>query len=78
MSDRLDTITIFVAVAEQESFAAAARQLGRTPASITRAVATLEEQLRTRLLNRTTRSVSLTEDGARYLESSRRLLAAYN
>jgi DNA-binding transcriptional LysR family regulator len=78
MSDRLDTIAIFVAVAEHESFAAAARHLGRTPAAVTRAVAALEEQLRTRLLNRTTRSVSLTDDGARYLDVSRRLLAAYN
>ncbi len=78
MSDRLDTITIFVAVAEHESFSAAARHLGRTPAAVTRAVAALEGQLRTRLLNRTTRSVSLTDDGVRYLDVSRRLLAAYN
>ena len=78
MSDRLDIISIFVAVAERESFAEAARQLGRTPAAVTRAVAALEDQLRTRLLNRTTRSVSLTDEGMRYLEVSRRLLAAYN
>jgi DNA-binding transcriptional LysR family regulator len=77
MTDRLDNIAIFVAVAEHESFAEAARRLNRTPAAITRAVATLEEHLRIRLLNRTTRSVSLTDEGARYLEVSRRLLAAY-
>jgi len=78
MTDRLDTIAIFVAVAEHESFAEAARQLGRTPAAVTRAIATLESQLRTRLLNRTTRSVSLTDDGARYLDVCKRLLAVYD
>lgn len=77
MSDRLDTIAIFVAVAENSGFAEAARRLGRTPAAMTRAVASLEDQLKTRLLNRTTRSVSLTDDGARYLEVCRRILDAY-
>jgi DNA-binding transcriptional LysR family regulator len=78
MSDRLDALAIFVAVAEQRSFAQAARQVGRSPASVTRAVATLEERLQTRLFNRTTRSVALTDAGARHLESCRRLLAAYH
>ena len=76
--DRLEAVTIFVAVAERESFAEAARHLNRSPAAITRAVAALEEHLQSRLLNRTTRSVSLTDAGARYLESCRRLLAAYD
>ena len=78
MQDRLDALTIFVAVAEQQSFAEAARQVGRSPASVTRAVASLEERLQTRLFNRTTRSVALTDAGTRYLESCRRLLAAYD
>jgi DNA-binding transcriptional LysR family regulator len=78
MQDRLDALTIFVAVAEQQSFAQAARQLSRSPASVTRAVAALEERLQTRLFNRTTRSVALTDAGGRYLESCRRLLAAYD
>jgi DNA-binding transcriptional LysR family regulator len=78
MNDRLDTLTIFVAVAEQQSFAEAARQLSRSPASVTRAVAALEERLQARLFNRTTRSVALTDAGARYLASCRRLLAAYD
>jgi DNA-binding transcriptional LysR family regulator len=77
MADQLDTIAIFVAVAEHESFAEAARRLNRTPAAITRAVASLESDLRTRLLNRTTRSVALTEEGARYLDVCRRLLAVH-
>jgi DNA-binding transcriptional LysR family regulator len=78
MQDRLDTLAIFVAVAEQESFVEAARQLGRSPASVTRGVAALEERLQTRLFNRTTRSVALTDAGARYLENCRRLLTTYD
>jgi DNA-binding transcriptional LysR family regulator len=73
--DRLESWTIFVAVAEEDGFAAAARRLGRSPAAVTRAVAALEERLATRLLNRTTRSVALTDEGARYLDQCRRLLA---
>jgi DNA-binding transcriptional LysR family regulator len=78
MQDRLDALTIFIAVAEQQSFAEAARRLSRSPASVTRAVTALEERLQTRLLNRTTRSVALTDAGARYLENCRRLLATYD
>ena len=78
MQDRLDALTIFAAVAEQQSFAEAARHLSRSPASVTRAVAALEERLQTRLFNRTTRSVALTDAGARYLESCRRFLATYD
>ena len=78
MNDRLEALAIFVAVAEQQSFAEAARQLRRSPASVTRAVSALEERLQTRLLNRTTRSVALTDAGARYLENCRRLLSTYD
>jgi DNA-binding transcriptional LysR family regulator len=77
MTDRLDSLAIFVAVAEHESFVEAARALNRSPAAITRAVAVLEDRLQTRLLNRTTRSVALTEAGARFLEGCKRALAAY-
>ncbi len=77
MQDRLEALTIFVAVAEQKSFIEAARQLRRSSASVTRGVAALEERLQTRLFNRTTRSVALTDAGARYLENCRRLLASY-
>jgi DNA-binding transcriptional LysR family regulator len=78
MHDRLDALTVFVAVADQQSFAEAARQLSRSSVSVTRAVAALEERLQIRLFNRTTRSVALTDAGARYLESCRRLLATYD
>ena len=59
--DRLETVEFFVAVAEAGSFVGAARQLGRSPAAMTRAVASLEDRLGIRLFNRTTRAVALAE-----------------
>jgi DNA-binding transcriptional LysR family regulator len=73
--DRLDAMTAFVAVAELRGFAPAARRLGLSPSGVTRLVAGLEERLDARLLQRTTRSVTLTDAGARYLERARRILA---
>ncbi|HVK99822.1 MAG TPA: LysR family transcriptional regulator [Dongiaceae bacterium] len=74
--DRLYLMTVFVTVAEAESFAAAARRLALSPAAVTRAVALLEERLGVKLLNRTTRFVRVTQAGQRYLEESRRVIAA--
>lgn len=62
----LESIRVFLIVAEQQSFAGAARQLGMTPASVTRTVAALEARLGVQLLVRTTRQVSLTSAGALY------------
>jgi DNA-binding transcriptional LysR family regulator len=73
--DRTDAIAVFIAVADQGSFAAAARRLGRSPASVTRAVADLEARLGVRLLTRTTRAVSTTEAGQRFLGGAKRVLA---
>ena len=73
--DRLQTMAAFVAVAEEAGFAAAARRLNMTAPSVTRAVAELEKRLGARLLHRTTRTVRLTEAGARYLGDCRRLLS---
>jgi DNA-binding transcriptional LysR family regulator len=73
--DRLHAMEVFAAVAEAGSFAGAARQLRLSPPAVTRAVAALEERLGVRLLNRTTRSLSPTEAGLRFLASARRLLA---
>jgi DNA-binding transcriptional LysR family regulator len=78
LMDRLDELAIFVAVAEQGSFVAAARLLGRSPSAATRAVSALEDRLAIRLFNRTTRSVALTDEGARYLDRCRRALAAFD
>jgi DNA-binding transcriptional LysR family regulator len=72
--DRLDAIAVFVAVVDARSFAAAARKLGRSPAAVTRAIASLEGRLGTRLLNRTTRSVSLTDTGQQYYVGARRVM----
>lgn len=74
--DRLNVMTIFIAVAEQEGFAGAARLLNISPPVVTRAVATLEEHLGVKLFNRTTRFVRLTEAGQRYFEDAKRVIAA--
>src|SRR5688572_30905517 len=74
VSDRIDEWRTFAAVANRKSFVAASRDLGRSPQHVTRAIAALEERLGVRLLHRTTRAVSLTQDGARLLEQSRRVL----
>jgi DNA-binding transcriptional LysR family regulator len=73
--DRIDGVAVFAEVAERGSFAQAARRLHRSPAAVTRAVAELEARLGVRLLNRTTRAVSLTEAGERFLSGARRVLA---
>ncbi|WP_422011398.1 LysR substrate-binding domain-containing protein [Roseateles sp.] len=73
--DQLRAIKVFVRVIDEGSFAAAARALDLAPAVVTRLVAELEEHLGTRLLNRTTRRLSLTEIGEAYLERARRILA---
>jgi DNA-binding transcriptional LysR family regulator len=73
--DRIDGVMVFVEVAGHGSFAEAARRLGRSPTAITRAVADLETRLGVRLLNRTTRAVSVTEAGQRFLAGGKRVLA---
>ena len=74
--DRLTQMRIFAAVAEEQGFAAAARRLQTSPPSVTRAVASLEASLGVILLNRTTRSVRVTDAGRRYLEDARQILIA--
>lgn len=73
--DRFTLMQTFVAVAEEEGFASAARRLGVSPPVVTRAVLALEEHLGARLLERTTRKVRVTETGSRYLADCKRLLA---
>lgn len=73
--DRLDAMRVFVTVAEAGGFAPAARSLRLSPPAVTRAVAALEERIGARLLHRTTRTVRLTEAGARYLADAKRILA---
>ncbi|AJO81593.1 LysR family transcriptional regulator [Pseudomonas sp. MRSN 12121] len=73
--DRFQEMQVFISVAQEQGFAAAARRLGLSAPSVTRAVAALEQRIGTPLLTRTTRNVLLTEAGQRYLEDSRRILA---
>src|SRR6266481_5975356 len=73
--DRIDAMQAFVAVADLQGFAPAARKLGLSPSGVTRLIAALEDRLGARLLQRTTRSVALTDVGARYLERARGILA---
>ncbi|OWW21212.1 LysR family transcriptional regulator [Noviherbaspirillum denitrificans] len=74
--DRLHFMTIFLAVADEESFAGAARKMGMSPPAVTRAISALEEHLGARLFNRTTRAVRLTDAGMRYLDDVRRIVTA--
>jgi DNA-binding transcriptional LysR family regulator len=66
----------FVRIADQGSLTAAARALDSSLPAVVRSLAALETQLGVRLFNRTTRRISLTEEGRRYLESCRQVLAA--
>src|SRR5690349_17634843 len=66
--DQLDGLLAFVYVAEKRSFTAAAARLGVSPSAVSQTVRQLEQKLGLRLLNRTTRSVGLTEAGTRFLE----------
>jgi DNA-binding transcriptional LysR family regulator len=71
-------LSTFVAIAEEASFTKAAKRLGMSRASLSQAVRRLEEHLGVRLLNRTTRSVALTEAGQRMLAQLRPLLDGFD
>ncbi|GGX81629.1 LysR family transcriptional regulator [Massilia dura] len=73
--DRFDAMTAFVRVVEAGSFTKAAQTLHMSRATVTQLVQQLEARLRVRLLNRTTRQVNVTADGAAYYERAVRLLA---
>ena len=73
--DRLTSIEVFARVVETGSFAAAAERLGIGRAAASKHVLRLEERLGARLLNRTTRRVGLTEEGAAFYERCSRILA---
>jgi len=73
--DRFLTLTIFTNVVEKGSFARAAAALDLSPATVTEHVQALEARLNTKLLHRTTRRLSLTPEGATYVEHCRHILA---
>jgi DNA-binding transcriptional LysR family regulator len=72
--DTLISMRVFCTVAELKSFTAAAERLGVSPAMTSKHVMHLEERLSARLLNRTSRHVSLTESGALYFEQARQMV----
>ena len=73
--DRFDTMIAFIRVVETGSFTKAAETLHMSRTTVTQLVQSLEARLRLKLLNRTTRKVNVTEDGAAYYERIVRLLA---
>jgi DNA-binding transcriptional LysR family regulator len=73
--DRLEQMEVFVAVVECGSFTGASERIATSRANISKHIAALEGRLKVRVLNRTTRRVSLTEVGRTYYERCRRILA---
>jgi DNA-binding transcriptional LysR family regulator len=73
--DQLDSMRVFIAVAESGGFAPAARLMRVSPPVVTRAIAALERRLGARLLNRTTRQMHLTETGLQFLADCKRIVA---
>ncbi|MGE0803492.1 MAG: LysR family transcriptional regulator [Lautropia sp.] len=71
----LNALRVFVRVAETRSFIEASRRLGLTSSAVSKAISRLEHEFGVRLLNRTTRKVSLTQDGLEFFERCRQLLA---
>ncbi|MEH2039363.1 LysR family transcriptional regulator [Nostoc sp.] len=72
--DKLKSLMIFIRSAQSGSFSEAARHLGMAPSAVSRAVLRLEDDLGVRLLQRTTRSLTLTEDGNRFYQRSEQIL----
>ena len=75
--DRFDELSVFVAILDTGSLAAAARRLRRSPPAITRTLSALEARLGARLIERTTRRLIPTETGHHFGAEARRVLAAY-
>ncbi len=72
--DHLSRIGIFIKVVKNASFAGAARELGITSSAVSKQIQNLEFELQTKLLNRTTRHVSVTEEGAIFFERASRAM----
>src|SRR5918999_4111231 len=75
MADALQEIAVFARIVATGSLSAAARDLAMSPAFVSRRLAALEARLGVRLINRTTRSLHLTDEGAAYHETCTRVLA---
>ena len=75
MANALEEMAVFARVVALGSLSAAARELGTSPARISRRLSALESRLGVRLVNRTTRTLNLTVEGGRYYEACTRVLA---
>ena len=75
--DSLGSIAVFVQVAETRSFTEAGRLQGVSSSAVGKSIARLEARLGVRLFQRTTRSVTLTSEGAMFLERCRKILAEH-
>jgi LysR family transcriptional regulator for bpeEF and oprC len=73
-AESLSAISTFVCVAESTSFTAAAQKMGMSVSGVSKAVSRLEERLQVRLINRTSRCISLTDEGTDYFERCRQIL----
>ncbi|MDB6141336.1 MAG: LysR family transcriptional regulator [Pseudomonas sp.] len=73
--DSLSTLNVFVSVAETRSFVATGRLMGVSASAVGKSIVRLEERFGVRLFNRSTRSVTLTEEGQSFLKRSQRILA---
>jgi LysR family transcriptional regulator, regulator for bpeEF and oprC len=72
--DKLKSLLIFIRSAQHRSFSEAARQLSMSPSAVSRAVSRLEADLGSRLFQRTTRSLTLTEEGAKFYGRCQQIL----
>ncbi|MFN3202096.1 MAG: LysR substrate-binding domain-containing protein [Bradymonadia bacterium] len=73
--DRLEAMQLFTRVVERQSFTAVAREVGSSQPTVSRRIAELEAHLGARLLHRTTRHITPTDEGARYYQTCKRLIA---
>jgi DNA-binding transcriptional LysR family regulator len=72
--DRLDAMSVLLAVVEAGSLSAASRRLGTPLATVSRKISELESHLKTKLLHRSTRQMTLTDAGRSYLDACRRII----
>src|SRR5438445_10319186 len=75
--DRLDELALFAAILEAGSLVAAGRKMRKSPPAVTRALASLEERVGARLIERTTRRLTATEAGRRLAGEAKELLSRY-
>ena len=68
---RPDEMAVFVSVVREGGFSAAAKALQLTPSAISKQISRLEDRLNVRLLNRTTRQLSMTDEGEIYFQRAR-------